>query len=97
MDDQVPNHKRYKTMEQTEKYQTMANHVPNDGRSRTKRLKIKGTKTMKPFDLSIDLYLLTDFVDFYIDSGWFLDSELIENIFEFVWCTVFVLFRVIAK
>ena len=32
-------------------------------------------------DLSIDLYLLTDFVDFYIDSGWFLDSELIENIF----------------
>ncbi|KAI2795466.1 hypothetical protein BLOT_016746, partial [Blomia tropicalis] len=27
--------------------QTMANHVPNNGRSRTKRLKIKGTKTME--------------------------------------------------
>ena len=48
-------------------------------------------------DLSIDLYLLTDFDDFHIDSGRFLDSELIENIFEFVRCTVFVLFMVIAK
>ncbi|KAI2799840.1 hypothetical protein BLOT_014268 [Blomia tropicalis] len=41
-------------MEQTENYQTVANHVPNDGRSRTKRLKIKGTKLWKITNQAMD-------------------------------------------